>query len=138
MQRNLRILTSKTPAQILDDLLQRFDQNEIQTDIAEDSMNLSIQTMLKQHQRLNLEQFVNGIEIQDNDNEIQVIIDNADKIQYGAKSIQEWYEYYLTQEIQKVPDYQIKQLDEQFGRPYFSYHIGSWEIDIVISMNPEL
>ncbi|KAA6398336.1 MAG: hypothetical protein EZS28_006144 [Streblomastix strix] len=38
----------------------------------------------------------------------------------------------------KVPDYQIKQLPEQFGRPYFSYYIGSWEIDIAFSMNPEL
>ncbi|KAA6371930.1 MAG: hypothetical protein EZS28_032542 [Streblomastix strix] len=89
MQHNLRISKNKTPAQILDDLLQRFDQNERQTVIAEDSMNLSIQTMLKQHQRLNLEQFVNGIEIQDNDNEIQVIIDNADKIQYGSRPIEE-------------------------------------------------
>ncbi|KAA6396295.1 MAG: hypothetical protein EZS28_008180 [Streblomastix strix] len=39
---------------------------------------------------------------------------------------------------QVVPDYQIKQLPEKFGRPYFSYEFGSWEIDIVFSMNPGL
>ncbi|KAA6374026.1 MAG: hypothetical protein EZS28_030448 [Streblomastix strix] len=89
MQHNLRIRKSKTPAQILDDLLQRFDQNERQIRIVEDSMKLSIDTILKQHRRLNLEEFVNGIEIHDNDNEIQVIIDNADKIQFGGQSIEE-------------------------------------------------
>ncbi|KAA6371193.1 MAG: hypothetical protein EZS28_033280 [Streblomastix strix] len=195
-QRNLRTRKSKSQAQILDELLKRFDKNKKQTDIAEDSMKLSIQTILKQPKRLNLTEFVDEIQIQVNDREIPVIIENADKIQYGGKTIQDWFDDYIAKELQKgkrrqnirlpraklesasqpyeqtaqteqikfpfkskikayeqvhgiklkqeqiassisVPDYQIKQLPEKFGRPYFSYEFGSWEIDIVFSMNPD-
>ncbi|KAA6367693.1 MAG: hypothetical protein EZS28_036780, partial [Streblomastix strix] len=186
-QRNLRPRKSKSSAQILDELLKRYDKTKKQIDIAEDSMKLSIQTILKQPRRLNLTEFVDEIQIQDSDNEIPVIIENADKIQYGGKTIQDWFDDYIAKELQKgkkrqnirlpvekttyaqqikfpfkskikayeqvhgiklkqeqkatsisVPDYQIKQLPEKFGRPYFSYEFGSWEIDIVFSMNPEL
>ncbi|KAA6366285.1 MAG: hypothetical protein EZS28_038188 [Streblomastix strix] len=187
-QRNLRPRKSKSQAQILDELLKRFDKNKKQTDIAEDSMKLSIQTILKQPRRLNLTEFVDEIQIQDSDNEIPVIFENADQIQYGGKTIQDWFDDYIAKELQKgkkrqnirlplekpaqtgqtikfpfkskikayeqvhgiklkqeqkattisVPDYQIKQLPEKFGRPYFSYEFGSWEIDIVFSMNPQL
>ncbi|KAA6337886.1 MAG: hypothetical protein EZS28_052750, partial [Streblomastix strix] len=193
-QHNLRTRRTKSQAQILDELLKRFDKTKKQIEIAEDSMKLSIQTILKQPKRLNLTEFVDEIQIQDNDIEIPVIIENADKIQYGGKTIQHWFDDYIVKELQKgkkrqnirlpqekaenslhsrskeqqqtikfpfkskvkayeqvhgvklednkkqsvVPDYQIKQLPLKFGRPYFSYDIGSWEIDIVFSMNPEL
>ncbi|KAA6357831.1 MAG: hypothetical protein EZS28_046641, partial [Streblomastix strix] len=164
-QRNLRTRKSKSQAQILDELLKRFDKTKQQTDIAEDSMKLSIQTILKQPRRLNLTEFVDEIQIQDSDNEIPVIIENADNIQYGGKTIQDWFDDYIAKELQKgkrrqnirlpaekpaqtgqikfpfkskikayeqvhgiklkqeqkattisVPDYQIKQLPEKFGR----------------------
>ncbi|KAA6345455.1 MAG: hypothetical protein EZS28_052162 [Streblomastix strix] len=187
-QRNLRPRRVKSSAQILDELLKRYDKTKKQMEIAEDSMKLSIQTILKQHRRLNLTEFVDEIQIQDSDNEIPVIIENADKIQYGGKTIQDWFDDYIAKELQKgkkrqnirlplekieqtsqtikfpfkskikayeqvhgiklkqeqkattisVPDQQIKQLPEKFGRPYFSYDFGSWEIDIIFSMNPEL
>ncbi|KAA6356496.1 MAG: hypothetical protein EZS28_047977, partial [Streblomastix strix] len=183
-QHNLRTRRSKSQAQILDELLKRFDKTKKQIEIAEDSMKLSIQTILKQPKRLNLTEFVDEIQIQDNDREIPVIIENADKIQYGGRTIQDWFDDYIAKELQKgkkrqnirlpqeqteqqqtikfpfkskvkayeqvhgvklqedekqtvVPDYQIKQLPQKFGRPYFSYDIGSWEIDIVFSMNPD-
>ncbi|KAA6356919.1 MAG: hypothetical protein EZS28_047554, partial [Streblomastix strix] len=192
-QRNLRTRRVKSSAQILDELLKRYDKTKKQMEIAEDSMKLSIQTILKQPRRLNLTEFVDEIQIQDSDNEIPVIIENADKIQYGGKTIQDWFDDYIAKELQKgkrrqnirlpqekttqtqqikfpfkskikayeqvhgvkleddkkqsvpttlavqrlVPDYQIKQLPEKFGRPYFSYEFGSWEIDIVFSMNPD-
>ncbi|KAA6375763.1 MAG: hypothetical protein EZS28_028710 [Streblomastix strix] len=185
---------SKSQAQILDELLKRFDKTKKQIEIAEDSMKLSIQTILKQPRRLNLTEFVDEIQIQDSDSEIPVIIENADKIQYGGRTIQDWFDNYIAKELQKgkkrqnirfqqektsqnslhsrskesqtikfpfkskvnayeqvhgiklednkkqsvVPDYQIKQLPQKFGRLYFSYDIGSWVIDIVFSMNPEL
>ncbi|KAA6383189.1 MAG: hypothetical protein EZS28_021285 [Streblomastix strix] len=185
-QRNLRTRRVKSSAQILDELLKRYDKTMKQIDIAEDSMKLSIQTILKQPRRLNLTEFVDEIQIHDSDNEIPVIIENADKIQYGGKTVQDWFDDYIAKELQKgkkrqnirlpaekpsaqaaqikfpfkskikayeqvhgvkleddkkqqvIPDYQIKQLPEKFGRPYFSYEFGSWEIDIVFSMNPEL
>ncbi|KAA6361718.1 MAG: hypothetical protein EZS28_042755 [Streblomastix strix] len=184
-QRNLRTRRSKSQAQILDELLKRFDKTKKQIEIAEDSMKLSKQTMLKQPRRLNLTEFVDEIQIQDNDREILVIIENVDKIQYGGKTIQDWFDDYTVKELQEgkkrqnirlpqeqtsketqtikfpfkskvkaykqvhgvklqddkkqtvVPDYQIKQLLQKFGRPYFSYDIGSWEIDVVFSMNPD-
>ncbi|KAA6366826.1 MAG: hypothetical protein EZS28_037647, partial [Streblomastix strix] len=80
---------SKSQAQILDELLKRFDKTKKQIDIAEDSMKLSIQTILKQPKRLNLTEFVDEIQIQDNDREIPVIIENADKIQYGGRTVQD-------------------------------------------------
>ncbi|KAA6357843.1 MAG: hypothetical protein EZS28_046630, partial [Streblomastix strix] len=83
---NIRV---KSQAQILDELLKRFDKTKKQIEIAEDSMKLSIQTILKQPKRLNLTEFVDEIQIQDNDNEIPVIIENADKIQYGGRTIQD-------------------------------------------------
>ncbi|KAA6379182.1 MAG: hypothetical protein EZS28_025290 [Streblomastix strix] len=86
-QRNLRTRKSKSQAQILDELLKRFDKNKKQTDIAEDSMKLSIQTILKQPKRLNLTELVDEIQIQDFDNEIPVIVENADENEYGGKTI---------------------------------------------------
>ncbi|KAA6390084.1 MAG: hypothetical protein EZS28_014390 [Streblomastix strix] len=80
---------SKSQAKILDKLLKRFDKTKKQIEIAEDSMKLSIQTILKYPRRLNLTEFVDEIQIQDSDNEIPVIIENADKIQYGGKTIQD-------------------------------------------------
>ncbi|KAA6383296.1 MAG: hypothetical protein EZS28_021178 [Streblomastix strix] len=170
----------KSQAQILDELLKRFDKTKKQIEIAEDSMKLSIQTILKQPKRLNLTEFVDEIQIQNSDREIPVIIENADKIQYGGITIQDWFDDYIVKELQKdkkrqnirlpqeqttlqqtikfpfkskvkayeqvhgvklqedkkqtvVPDYQIKQLPQKFGRPYFSYDIGSWEIDVQIT-----
>ncbi|KAA6359191.1 MAG: hypothetical protein EZS28_045282 [Streblomastix strix] len=170
----------KSQAQILDELFKRFDKTKKQIEIAEDSMKISIQTILKQPKRLNLTEFVDEIQIQDNDREIPVIIENVDKIQYGGKTVQDWFDDYIVKELQKgkkrqnirlqqektsketqlikfpfkskvkayeqvhgvklqddkkqtvVPDYQIKQLPQKFGRPYFSYDIGSWEIDVQI------
>ncbi|KAA6376267.1 MAG: hypothetical protein EZS28_028206, partial [Streblomastix strix] len=92
---------SRSQAQILDEQLKRFDKTKEQIDIAEESMKPSIQAMLKQPRRLNLIEFVDEIQIQDNDNEIPVIIENADKIQYGGKTIQDQFDDYIAKELQK-------------------------------------
>ncbi|KAA6359472.1 MAG: hypothetical protein EZS28_045002 [Streblomastix strix] len=100
-QRNLRTRRSKSQAQILDELLKRFDKTKKQIEIAEDSMKLSIQTILKQPKRLIITEFVDEIQIQDNDREIPVIIENADKIQYGGRTVQDWFDDYIAKELQK-------------------------------------
>ncbi|KAA6398088.1 MAG: hypothetical protein EZS28_006382, partial [Streblomastix strix] len=80
---------NKSQAQILEELLKRFDKSKRYIEIAEDSIKLTIETILKQPRRLNLKEFVQEIEIQDSDNEIPVIIDSAEKIQYGVRTIQD-------------------------------------------------
>ncbi|KAA6393583.1 MAG: hypothetical protein EZS28_010889 [Streblomastix strix] len=72
------------------DFIKQIDVNQVHLIHCEtDSMMLVVTGDPKQNYKLNLAEFVDEIQISNNDNELPVITENVDNIQYGGKTIQD-------------------------------------------------
>ncbi|KAA6364892.1 MAG: hypothetical protein EZS28_039582 [Streblomastix strix] len=92
----LRPRKRKSEDEILNDILERYKTNK-QSDV-EQSRQLQvlvIQEILRKNQNLDLEEFIEALDLHENDAELPVLQEYANIIKVGGKSITQWFNDYV-------------------------------------------
>ncbi|KAA6380771.1 MAG: hypothetical protein EZS28_023701 [Streblomastix strix] len=92
----LRPRKRKSEEEILNDILERYKTNK-QSDV-EQSRQLQvlvIQEILRKNQNLDLEEFIEALDLHDNDAELPIMQKQANIIIVGGKSIVQWFNDYV-------------------------------------------
>ncbi|KAA6360694.1 MAG: hypothetical protein EZS28_043779 [Streblomastix strix] len=92
----LRPRKRKSEEEILNDILERYKTNKLsEIEQSRQLQVLVIQEILRKNQNLNLEEFIEALDLHENDAELPVLQEYANIIKVGGKSIIQWFNDYV-------------------------------------------